>query len=360
MPWVAAAAGLAGSVINSSASNSAADAQQSAADQAAALQKQAYADQAPYRQAGVGALDQLTGLSTYDPTPSAQDVMNEPGYQFGLTTGLDNVQSSASAKGGLYSGAALKALTQYGTDYATSKYNDAFNRRQSAFGNRWNRLAGLAGIGQTATQQSANSLTNQGGIYTNNANAQGANSIAQGNIWGNALNQGASAANAWYQAPSTTASPYNPGVGSVSSGGSPDGYWADGGPVRKDPVVGTMGPKRGSTGGGMSRETVIAILDAMPATQQKSGMGALPANPVTNPRAILVDRERAAGSYNKGGPVRGKGGPRSDSIRAMLSNGEHVMRASAVTALGGGSNSAGQKKLSAMQALLDGGTNHAA
>lgn len=42
------------------------------------------------------------------------------------------------------------------------------------------------------------------------------------------------------------------------------------------------------------------------ASSGKSGIGALPANPVTKPRAILDDREKKAG-LAKGGLVRGAG-----------------------------------------------------
>lgn len=288
--------------------------------------------------------------------------MSQPGYQFGLNQGINSAQGSQAAQGGLYSGAALKALTQYGNDYATTKYQDAFNNAQSSFGNRWNRLAGLAGIGQTATQQgvaSGQNYANQtGALMTNNANAQGAAGIAQGNVFGNLANQAGSAAKNYWGSPSSGNFQATPGVGGNGAGGSPDGYWADGGPVRMEPKIGTKGPVRTGGGGGLSRGAVLAILDAQPATQPKDGIAALTGSPVTNPKAILVEQEKKAGTYKKGGPVRGKGGPRSDSIHAMLSNGEHVIRASAVNALGGGSNAAGQKKLSAMQQLLDGGTNH--
>jgi hypothetical protein len=119
--------------------------------------------------------------------------MQEPGYQFGLQQGRNALEGSAAAGGGLYSGQALKELTQYGNDYGTTKFNDAFNRQQSAFGNRWNRLAGLAGVGQTSVQQTGaagqNYANNVGNIAMGNANAQGAAGMAQANIWGNALNQ---------------------------------------------------------------------------------------------------------------------------------------------------------------------------
>lgn len=175
---------------------------------------QTRADSEPWRTTGVDALGQLAGLANYDPTPTAESVMAEPGYQFGLTQGRNALQGSAAAAGGLYSGRALKELTQFGNDYGTTKFNDAFNRQRATFGDRWNRLSGLAGTGQVATQQvnaagqnfanNASSMYgnnanatgsvlmgtagNLGNLFTNNANAQAAARMGRANIWGQGLN----------------------------------------------------------------------------------------------------------------------------------------------------------------------------
>jgi hypothetical protein len=210
------------------------------------------ADWQPWRDTGMGALEQLRGLMNYDPTPTAEAVMAEPGYQFGLTQGRNIMEGSAAARGGLYSGQAMRELTQYGNDYATGRYGDAWNRAQANFGNRWGRISALAGLGQTATQQvgaagqnmanaatslygnQANALSNaaQGGansagsilmgtagnvgnIWMGNANAQGAAGMQQANIWGNALNQLAGY-----------------GMSQGGQGGSWNGYDFSGGPYR--------------------------------------------------------------------------------------------------------------------------------
>jgi hypothetical protein len=84
---------------------------------------------------------------------------------------------------------------------------------------------------------------------------------------------------------------------------------------------------------------------------------------VTNPQGVTEQRLKDAGAYRDGGmvcdydgggAVRGPGGPRDDAILAHLSNGEHVVDAAAVTALGRGSNARGQKKLNALRAVLKG------
>lgn len=241
--------------------------------------------------------------------PTAEDVKNEPGYAFGLQQGLGGVENSAAAKGGLYSGNALKALTQYGTDYAGTKYNDAFSRAKSVYDTNLNTQTTLANAGQgSATQlgnSGANFANNVGNIGMSNANAQGAAGIAQGNAWGNLVNQGISTGNKnnWWQGSSSNNGSYDSGVGSVSAGGSPDGYWADGGPVRAEPKVGTRSPLPSGGGGGLSKSNVLQALIAQP-DSDKSGVGALGTNPVTNPSGIVKLRLIQAGEYADGGEVR--------------------------------------------------------
>jgi len=363
MPW-AAVANIGSSLLGSLGSNDAAEEAKAATDAAVKRNDSTLAGiqdaYNPYQLAGAGALSKLVGFGDYSPTPTAEAVMGQPGYQFGLTQGLNGVQQGAAARGGLYSGAAGKALTRYGNDYATTKYQDAWNNAQNDFTNRWSRLSGRVGTGLNATNQRSQAASHASDVYgnllTGNANAQGANDIAQGNIWGNALGSlGSFAGNIF---------------GGKKSGGlvdstqipmQPGGGYADGGPVRVEPVVGTRTPlPSGGTGGGLSREAILTILKTAPATPAVTGIAALPANPVTNPQAILDARMRSAGAYKyggavnclMGGPIRGPGTSTSDSIPARLSDGEFVVDAKAITKLGGGDNRRGQAKMDALRELM--------
>lgn len=197
MSWWVAGTALVGAVAGSQASSRGARRQADAANNATAEQRRQfdllYGDQQPFREAGQGAVRELAGLSGYDPTPSAEAVMAEPGYRFGLEQGRNVLEGSAAARGGLYSGRALKELTQFGNDYATTRFGQANDRAQQSFGNRWNRLASLAGLGQTSVQQTGNAGM-QTGMYGGNnmmgaANAQAAAGMQRANIWGNAANQ---------------------------------------------------------------------------------------------------------------------------------------------------------------------------
>jgi hypothetical protein len=222
---------LGSAVIGASATKSASKKQSKAADAATQLQREMFEttnqQQAPYREAGYTALNDLLGLRNFDPAPDAASVMAEPGYQFGMQQGMRGIESSAAARGMGLSGAALKAASRFNSDYAGTRYNDAFNRAQTSFGNRWNRLANLAGIGQTANQQTQQAGQNYANMAGQNmmgaANAQAAAGIARGNIYGSALNNLVSQgnrANWWQQQPGSFGPQLDPFF--TGSGGSGD------------------------------------------------------------------------------------------------------------------------------------------
>lgn len=217
MTWgfvAVAGATLVGSSIAGNAAGNAADTQAESSRDAIAEQRRQYdltrGDYAPYRAAGVDALGQLQG--DINKAPTAAEVMAGPGYQFGLTQGQQALDRKAAAGGGRVSGAALKSAAQYATDYATTGYNAEYQRRQD----RLNRLAALAGVGQSSTNGSAaagQASTNAiSGLMSSQGNAGAAGQLAQGNIWGNTVNQLGAIGSRWASQPADT------GFGSVSGG----------------------------------------------------------------------------------------------------------------------------------------------
>jgi len=123
---------------------------------------------------------------------SMADFQADPGYAFRLSEGQKALDRSAAARGGLISGAALKAATRYGQDMGSQEYTNAFNRYQVNRTNQLNPLQSLMGAGQSAT----NTLTNAAGNF---GNAEAANITNAGNArasgylgQANALNQGLS------------------------------------------------------------------------------------------------------------------------------------------------------------------------
>lgn len=194
-----AAVGIGSAVMSSKAASGAASAQAQSSSDAIGEQRRQYdltrGDYAPYREAGTAALGQLQ--TEMNAPFTAADAMSDPGYQFGMQQGQQALDRKAAAAGGRVSGAALKAAAQFGTDYATTGYNAAYQRRQD----RLARLSALAGIGQTSTTGSAaagaaksNAISD---LVSSQGNASGAERLAQGNIWGNAGNQLVAAAGKW-------------------------------------------------------------------------------------------------------------------------------------------------------------------
>jgi hypothetical protein len=146
-----AAAILGGSAISaiagSKASKKAAKTQAAAADAGIAEQRRQFdlvrQDQQPWMTAGTAALNRLQ-----DPTAFTAS----PGYDFRRSEGTRDINNSFAARGGALSGNALKALSEFNQNIASSEY-----------GNWWNQQAGLAGVGQAATN-----AVGQAGLQTGN------------------------------------------------------------------------------------------------------------------------------------------------------------------------------------------------
>jgi hypothetical protein len=143
-------------------------------------------DQAPWRDAGVNALAEMKGQK---PTPwknfTVADYQADPGYAFRLSEGIKALDRSASARGGLLSGGALKGITRYAQDAASQEYGNAYSRFNTNQTNTlsqentgYNRLAALAGVGQTATN---NIQTAGQNMVSANTNALATNASNQGN-----------------------------------------------------------------------------------------------------------------------------------------------------------------------------------
>jgi hypothetical protein len=153
------AGSIGGALISSSASKSAANTQAAAADRAADLSYQQYLqtreDQAPWRAAGTTALSALTGGlapgGEFTKSFGMSDYQADPGYQFRLSEGEKGINNAAAARGSRYSGATLKALARFNSDQASQEYGNAYSRYNNDVTTRFNRLASVAGVGQTAT-----------------------------------------------------------------------------------------------------------------------------------------------------------------------------------------------------------------
>lgn len=119
------------------------------------------------------------------------DPVTKASYQFGLDQGTKALANMAGARGNRNSGAQLKALERFGTDYTGQQAGQSQARYVNDQTNLYNRLAGISGTGQTAANTTAalgtSSANTIGGLMTAQGNARGAAQIAQGNAFGGAL-----------------------------------------------------------------------------------------------------------------------------------------------------------------------------
>lgn len=106
--------------------------------------------------------------------PDYSAFYQSPDYQFRLNQGLNAVQNSAAAQGGLYSGNALRGINEFAQGSAAAE-----------FGNYVNRQLALAGMGQAATTQAGNAAmttgTNVGNLLLAQGNARASGIVGQAN-----------------------------------------------------------------------------------------------------------------------------------------------------------------------------------
>lgn len=215
-----AAATVAGSALSARSAGQAARTQADAANYAAELQREQFERgvelQEPFRQAGIAGQNRLATLlgmqtgdtgaadfgkyATAEYTPAMFAQGQDPGYQFRLSEGLKALDRQAAARGGLISGAALKASQRYGQDMASQEFTNAFNRYQAERTGTLNPFQSMAGQGQSTSNQLANlgmKYAGQAGeAYQGAANARASGYVGAAN----AVNQGIGGlTNAYYQ-----------------------------------------------------------------------------------------------------------------------------------------------------------------
>jgi len=203
--WGIAAAGALGLIgankqasAATAAANTQAQAAQSAQNQLQTNFQTLAPNYTPYLQTGQAGLNQLNAAmpsltQTFGPDQLKSNLA--PNYQFMLNQGLGAQNQALNASGG---GSNIgTAGTKFAEDYASNAYQNAFNNYQAQQTNIYNRLSGIAGIGQNAVTGLSNLATGnatnisnlgvgaanavaQGQVGSAAAQAQGANSIANG------------------------------------------------------------------------------------------------------------------------------------------------------------------------------------
>ena len=149
-------------------------------------------DREQFKMAGGDVNDPMFGkYATAEYTPEMFAKGKDPGYQFRLDEGMKGLERSAAARGGLLSGGTLRGIQRYGQDMASQEYTNAFNRYQAERTGTLNPFQSMAGQGQS----SANTLTNLGSNYSNQAgeaymgagNARASGYVGQANAIGGGI-----------------------------------------------------------------------------------------------------------------------------------------------------------------------------
>jgi len=193
---IAAGAQLVGGSMQSSAAKSAANTQLQGAREAAQQQREMFdllnAQQKPYREAGYGALNKINEMLpqfTRQFTAADLNANLAPNYEFMRQQGL-----GATAQGANVASPGSNvdlAKTIFAENYAKSGYQDALTNFRNQQTDIFNRLSGIAGIGQTAQGQAQNlgssTGTNLANLATGGANAIAGGQIGSANAMSNAL-----------------------------------------------------------------------------------------------------------------------------------------------------------------------------
>ena len=179
-PAGAAALGAFGSLasgyLTGQAAKDAAQIQANAAANALQLQREQFEYQKelldPYRRRGESALNRLAGVMGLDGQPAQpQQLLDmDPGYAFRLGEGMKALERVQAARGNMLSGGAIKAGQRYAQDFASGEY-----------GNAYNRLANIAGLGQTVGGQ-LGAAAQQFGQTAGDTMSQSANALAAGRV----------------------------------------------------------------------------------------------------------------------------------------------------------------------------------
>lgn len=184
MAYWAAAAAVVGSLISSRASRKAADkmaeGQRSAQQIQMEVFQQSREDLEPWLVSGASALGKLGETLLGGDMEAFKE---SPGYKFRLDQGIQSIDRSAAAGGEVGSGQHLAALTEYGQGIASQEYGDYINR-----------LAGMAGTGQTTGSQlgqlGAGAGARAGGYAAGAGQAQAAGIMGKYNAMQQGINQG--------------------------------------------------------------------------------------------------------------------------------------------------------------------------
>jgi hypothetical protein len=203
-PVVAIAASSIGSAaIGSRSASKAAKAQTDAARSAEASQERMLERQLeetrPFRELSLQQLNRLAELygpeGMYTKTPTMEDLTMDPGFSFRMSEGEKALARMQSARGGLFSGGAIKAGVRYGQEMGSQEFQNAYNRLMNERATVTNALLGIGGYGPAIAGQNVGAMgtagSNIANIQLGGGQARASGYLGQANALNQALSQGA-------------------------------------------------------------------------------------------------------------------------------------------------------------------------
>lgn len=140
-----------------------------------------------------------------------------PNYDFMLKQGQGATTNLSNLAGGAFSGNTLKAINDYSQNYASNAYQNAFQNYNTNQTNIYNRLASIAGLGQTAGSNSTTGASAFSGGIGDAISAAGTARAAGQVGSANALSGGANNAMGWYTLGNILNKPTSTGSGGYTN-----------------------------------------------------------------------------------------------------------------------------------------------
>lgn len=184
---------LAGGITGSTAAKASRDAARIQSESAQRAMEQQVALSRPYVDLGLSVSPQLISLAGQEVAglPSVQpgDITQDSLFQALRDQAIAGIESSAAARGKLFSGSTPQAIAQQVQNLALSRASDIqaqnLAARQQLIGEQQQRFAQLFGVSQLGQSAAAGQAANVGNLITQQANAQAAGLIGSANARAN-------------------------------------------------------------------------------------------------------------------------------------------------------------------------------
>ena len=121
----------------------------------------------PYTQGGSNAQGLLNRFLTGDPNTRVADYVKTPSYDFRYKEGMNALDNSASARGNLLGGRAIKEAMKYGQDMAQQGYDSYVNQLAGQSAQGLNAVGSQGNLRQALGNALSNTSTNKASALSN-------------------------------------------------------------------------------------------------------------------------------------------------------------------------------------------------